>query len=511
MSIATGSARMFKPTRSPLGYLLLILGVGAAGFVLLILGALTALAPELVVRLTPIFLVGVVMLSAGFVRSESVSSRFVRFWLAAIVVTATLWPSYMGVRVGGLPSIDLRKIVFGLSVLMLFYLTAARPIIRNAWRELAPGAKWLVWCVLIYGSLRIVSAFESPAPVASFLAIAWEWVYFYMPFFAVAFVIRDCEARRQLVLLLFWLALLVAVFVVVERISGVNVYTRFGPVSADSADFQMALKLSRLRDGVFRAQGPFEHPLMLAEFGAIVSAFGLSELLTGKRGSIRLLALVALVGSAVSAVLSGSRIALVGLAIVWGTVILATVVRARGERKMATAVATRAFIMLSLAILLLLAMPLLQTLMEGRTASEASSSSARILMLKTGIPAMLSAPLLGNGYGQVVAIAGVQGTGGILTVDNYLLSVGVDSGIPALLLFISIFMIPAWMAFKKVTAEAGPEQTFLIAGMASLMGMLAVRMILSISYNLVFAFVIAAMVAAAASVKHGTHGNVPRG
>jgi len=501
---------MFKQGRSPLGYLALVLGVGAAGFVLFIIGALTALAPELVVRLTPIFVVGVVLLSAGFVRTTTVSSRLVRFWLAAIVVTATLWPSYMAVRLGGLPSIDLRKIVFGVSLLLFLYLIAARPVIGRVWGELSAGAKTLTWFVAIFGLLRIVSAFESPAPIASFLAIAWEWVYFYAPFFAVIFVIRENGAREQFVRLIFWLAIIVATLVVFERISGVNPFTKYGPVSADSTDFQAALKLSRLRDGNFRAQGPFEHPLMLAEFAAIVSAFSLSELLTGRSSSIRALALAAFVASGVSAVLSGSRVALVAVAIVLGTVVLLTIVRAKGERKMGTAVTTRGFILLALAILLLLAMPVLQTLLEGRTASEASSSSARLLMLRTGIPAMLDAPIFGNGYGQVVAIAGVQGTGGILTVDNYLLSIGVDSGIPALLLFIGIFIIPAWMAFKKVTAEAGPEQTFLIAGMAALLGLLAVRMILSISYNLIFAFVIAAMVAAAASGIQATHGKPPK-
>lgn len=500
----------FKLNRSPQAYLLLALAFVAAGSMLLILGALTAVAPELVVRLTPLILVGVVMLSAGFVTKPAVNQRLSRLWLAAIVVTATLWPSYMAVRVGGLPSIDLRKIVFGLSVLVFFYQCMARPVLSRSWQTLAPGAKWMCWAVAGYGLLRFVSAVESDAPIAAFLAVAWEWVYYYIPFFFVLFLMRDEASRPLFVRFVCLLSLAVLLFAIYERISGANPLVRLAPVSNDSAELTAALNLSRLRDGVFRAQATFEHPLMLAEFATIVAAFAFGLVLNGRAVGVRLSGAVVFLASSASAVLSGSRIAFVSLAIVVAAVSLATMVRARGVRKVTAAIATRLFVLLTIAALAAMAVPLLQNLLLGRTATEASSSSARVQMLKDGIPAMLGSPFFGKGYGQAVHEAGVYGTGGLLTLDNYLLTVGIDAGVPALLIFISIFILPAWMAFKRITEEEGPEQPFLISAMAALIGLLAVRMILSIPYNLVFAFVIAALVVGAIPRKQSSHGKAVR-
>ena len=487
---------MFKPTRSPLGYLLLILGVGAVGFVLLVLGALTALAPELVVRLAPIFLVGVVMLLAGFARTTTVSSRLVKLWLAAIVVTATLWPSYMAFRIRGLPSIDLRNIVFAGSLLLFLYLIAARPIISRAWGQFTGGAKVLVWFVAIYGLLRIASSFSSPAPVASFLAIAWEWVWFYAPFFVAIFVMREEGVRELFIKIICSLILVIATLAIYERFSGANPLVRFATVSDESAGLVAALNLSRLRDGVFRAQATFEHPLMLAEFAAVATAFSLGQLFLGNGKGMRLLGFFAFLAGIAAALLSGSRVAFVSLALVVGIVAFATAIRADTTRKVSTAVATRLFVIIAICVVAILAIPLLEILLQGRTSTEASSSAGRAQMLKAGIPAMMESPF-GSGYGQAVSIAGVHGTGGLLSLDNYLLAVGIDSGVPALFMFLAVFLIPVWMAFKRITEKTGPEQVFLISAMAALMGLLVVRLILGIPYNLVFVFVIAGLVVGA--------------
>lgn len=488
---------MFKPTRSPLGYLLLILGVGAVGFVLLVLGALTALAPELVVRLAPIFLVGVVMLLAGFARTTTVSSRLVKFWLAAIVVTATLWPSYMAFRIRGLPSIDLRNIVFAGSLLLFLYLIAARPIISRAWGQFTGGAKVLVWFVATYGLLRIASSFSSHAPVASFLAIAWEWVWFYAPFFVTIFVMREDGVRELFIKIICLLILVIATLAIYERFSGVNPLVRFATVSDESAGLVAALNLSRLRDGVFRAQATFEHPLMLAEFAAVATAFSLGQLFLGNGKGMRLLGAFAFLAGITAAFLSGSRVAFVSLALVVGIVAFATAIRADTTRKVSTAVATRLFVIIAICVVVILAIPLLEILLQGRTSTEASSSAGRAQMLKAGIPAMMESPFFGSGYGQAVSIAGVHGTGGLLSLDNYLLAVGIDSGVPALFMFLAVFLIPVWMAFKRITEKTGSEQVFLISAMAALMGLLVVRLILGIPYNLVFVFVIAGLVVGA--------------
>lgn len=495
----------FTPQRSVFQWVALLVlgGLGVLGIVLI--SAFTAVAPAVAARGMPVFLLALILILACYSSGTSLADGTAKAWATLLVLVSALWPSYLVFKFGGLPSVDGRKIAFGISVVVLMYLVAARPYVRERWLQLTFGGKTLVFCVLAFGVLRVISAFVSQAPIASFLSVVWEWVYYFVPFFIATLVFTTDGVRERVAKTLLLVTLGVAALAAVERVLGFNPISRYAPAVDDLV---LALSLSRLRDGVFRAQSTFEHPLMLAEFGSVAFAFGLSYVLMARTTSMRLLAAISTVAALAAAYLSASRVALVAVAVAGFTVFVVSAVRARGARARQTATLTRVFIALALGIIAVLAVPLLQTVVEGRTSSEASSSSARMEMILRGVPAMLDAPFLGNGIGEAAFKAGVSGTAGILTLDNYLLVVGIESGVIALLLFLALFLLPGWMIFKRVTDQPGPEQAFLIATLGALLALLSVRLILSIPYNMVFAYMLAGMAIAAMPKAHTGGGHV---
>lgn len=480
--------------RSPLQIAGLTLLAGFGIVFVVLISAFMALAPAVAARGLPLFLIALILIFAAYSSGAALGNRLAQGWATLLVLVSALWPSYLVFKFGGLPSVDGRKIAFGISLVVLLYLLAARPYMRERWALMGGSGKALLVFVFLFALLRIVSAFGSPTPVFAFLGVVWEVVYYFSPFLIAILVFTTEDVRERVARTLLAVTLVIACIAVAERVLGFNPISRYAPVVDDLV---LALSLSRFRDGVFRAQGTFEHPLMLAEFASMACAFGLSYLLIASTAGLRLLAAAGLLAGLASAYLSGSRVANVSVVVAFLTVLVVWAVRARAARPQQTAVITRLFIALVLGILAVLAVPLVQALVEGRTLSEASSSSARLQMIKYGVPAIFDAPFFGHGIGEAIRLAGVHGTANILTLDNYLLLVGIESGLFALLLFLALFLLPGWMIFKHVTDQPGSDHAFLIATLGTLLSLLSVRLILSIPYNMVFVYLLAGMAVAA--------------
>ena len=80
---------------------------------------------------------------------------------------------------------------------------------------------------------------------------------------------------------LFLMMVGIAVLVVVERLKGINplvVYAPKGGTGGPIDAIAAMQSISRDRDGQFRAQGTFEHPITLAEYASIVSCFAAASI-----------------------------------------------------------------------------------------------------------------------------------------------------------------------------------------------------------------------------------------
>ena len=156
--------------------------------------------------------------------------------------------------------------------------------------------------------------------------------------------------------------------------------------------------------------------------------------------------------------------------------------------------------MFSLIIAAMAVMPALVLIAEGKSLSENGSTQARLIMLDRGIPSIVENPFIGIGVGYAGSVAGIRGGSGVGTLDNHLLAIAIESGVPSLFLFLALLIYPVWRALVRLTEGVGAEGALLAGGAGALVAFSIVRTVLSIPYNQSFAFLISGMMLMASTI-----------
>lgn len=487
--------------------LLALIAVAVCGGGLLVAGLMSAYSPDFTIRLTPLALLAVVLLTALLNRNPApVNSKFLTIWVTTLLAVLALWPSYLLIKVGGLPALDLRRIAAGLSVLVgMYYLAAGRAAKTSSVSAGAGPIHVGYWIVTSYAIWRLLSCAVSPAPIASVIQVFWEALYYFSLFFIGHVFFSTDLLRVRVHKVIMWLILMVGAYACIERVLGANPMVQWAPSNEEFEATVRAMNLSRLRDGVFRTQGTFEHPLLLAEFAAFAGSFSLAAVISKKGGySLRPLGIVALTASLIAAYLSGSRSAFVAMGAGLLVVAILRLVAPTGPASTKSA-GLRKFVAIGLVTLsAVLAAPAVLLLSQGKNSGEAASTEARVTMLNIGMTAIENKPILGWGPGSGPSVAGIKTGDGLATMDNYLLSIAIESGVPGLCLFLACLLYPAWSAFKSIAAGAGERASFLGAVAGGTIAVLAMRAILWMPFNLSFVFLVAGIALAQCTMKDGT-------
>jgi hypothetical protein len=170
-----------------------------------------------------------------------------RYVLAPVIAVMVLAPT--GQRLV-LPGMDLTI------YRMMLAFAWARLLIRDEHRLLKPTRIdravlwWVIAAVLSYTIL-----WSSLGALTNRLGLAYDALGTY--FLVRATVVRDDDLKRILRTLV-WVGVIVAILMVIETTSGRNALATLGGLP----------ELAESREGRFRAQGPFSHPIMAGTFGA---------------------------------------------------------------------------------------------------------------------------------------------------------------------------------------------------------------------------------------------------
>jgi O-antigen ligase len=282
-----------------------------------------------------------------------------------------------------------------------------------------------------------------------------------------------------------------------------NFLIRFAPHNEEFSSLVRSMTSARFREGGFRAQATFEHPLLLAEFSAIAAAFATASLVwSSSRPGLRCLGAVALFGAILTGLLTGSRSAYIALGLSIGTVL---VLRVFGNRRPrlpdSTVPLRRVGVAIVAALGLVVALVALPHLARGGSVGDQASSEGRLLMVRAGLPSIERSPFFGEGPGAGASLAGLKVRSDMVTLDNYLLAITLESGVPALLLLVAALAYPVWQAYLSITRRSGADSAFVAAVAGALLAILAMRIILWMPYNMSFGFLFAAMALAACAVQ----------
>lgn len=459
----------------------------AVGLIAIAFGLIAAIVPSGVsARLFVLLFLGFSFLFFWGFRAKSNSPRFALHLtaLTLVITLSVIWPRYIYLHLSGLPSVNALTIL----TMACLYLAIASILSSPSFSEsisktfgtytllpklIALALVWRLFCCIVG---------ETPAlSVTSFLK---ELVYI-NSFILFGYIFATLENGG---LILFRVLALCGIFVglagIYEAIAERNLFSKFASVGADGdiSGTLANIAAEKVRAGAYRAQSTFDHPIVFAQFVAALIPISLYGILRERTLFWRLVALASLPIALLSILKSGSRAGIVSVVVAFGLVAVVMWLRALVHGRLTKIVA---FVSLP-ALLggLGLGYLLLQELAAGRGQHEASSSGVRMLMLRNGINALADSPIFGFGQGQAIAKAGVLNANNLATIDNYFLSIALDSGYVGLVLFVLVLVVFSFKALTVAVKNPSSDGLFVGACLASVLAIAATFTGLSIINNM---------------------------
>lgn len=489
---------MRKPDRFNFdGNYLLSIGLGAGVLLLCVISAflVVVLPPGALVRLAalPIAVLGMIGLWA-LPKRRHAPDELLNGLLWLLVALIHLWPPYVVYRLGSMPAINPTRLAWLMFLLpaAYFILSCQEPMARL--RRRCAAHPVLVCAVLFLFAWRIISSAAGDQPLAQIFLLGAEIISCYLIFFIVLAVLRDQRDVFRLLGVLLVAATVQAGLASYESFVRHTLFDRFIALSVDDAITMLDTVREKFRDGHYRAQGTFEHPMVLAEFMAMMVPLAAALFLTSKARLLRWLSAgfipLAIAMIVASRSRSGTAVLMVAVLLV-GVLLLLP----RGGRRRSTLLPLAAA-MLLLPLLLPLAYFAAQelfALIAGRSHSEASSTMSRVIMLERGIPLLAGHPFFGFGSGMGAAKLGFY-DGVRFNIDNYWLGLALDSGVPGLLAFVTVFFCAIGLGLRIYRRRVDRAGT--VAGlMAIALAMLVItKTVLSISSGLTLAYILIAAI-----------------
>ncbi|MEK8025572.1 O-antigen ligase family protein [Pseudaquabacterium rugosum] len=364
--------------------------------------------------------------------------------ISIIILLLPLWPKYLGFDIGGARISPYTLAIFA-ALLVIVGSRSSRSALSTALAGHL-GKCWLIFNLLSAFSL-VLGSKEATAAVFFREAIQVNALF-------LLGVVSVGLGGLSLHLTLLRRGLLLAgTLAVLEKVlEWPFVAQWFLKAGASISADLMSMGEAKYRDGVFRAQSTFEHPIMLASGMAVLATLSIWEFTrNGNQSAVRR-ALPAIFGLTVAlggAWASGSRTALLGMAFALLIPLLLRGVIALGSVALIT-------VMWSMTLLTATYLVgdavlgggdgLIGDLIKGRSDDEAMSTELRRVMWDKAVKLFEDSPVLGFGPGSEV-LASVQ-MGDISTIDNSYIALLVSRGFLGLATFLLMFGLAMTFMFR---------------------------------------------------------------
>jgi hypothetical protein len=307
-------------------------------------------------------------------------------------------------------------------------------------------------------------------------------------------VLRDEKDVFRLLAVLAVVATAQALIASYESVVQHTLFDKFITVSESDPGTLQSILTDKFRGGHYRAQGTFAHPMVLAEFLAMMVPLAVAVFLHSKRFLLRAIT-AGFVPLAIAMILasrsrSGIAVLLAALLLV-GLLMMLPRKRLASQRGSSSVLLIIAFLLPVLITSAYFAGSEITSLVVGRNQGEANSTMTRLSMLEKGIPLILDSPFLGYGNGMGAVKLGFF-DGVRYNIDSYLLSTALDAGVPGLFAFVTVFCIAVLLGLRGYTQREDMvgSASGLIA--VSLVMLIGVKSVLSITSGFTLAYVLIA-------------------
>lgn len=468
-------------------------------------GILIAILPStLLVVPIGIVIALVVLVFWAMPQPRSIGTKAPWIALAASFTSFILWPSYVSIQLPGFPWMSLTRICLLAALLIWLYCILNSRELRANVAQAFHGEKF----IFIFFSLYILSLFFSLAFSRdlsdSLNKFVLYQIYYTFIFFAVASLVNTPKRA------LFIAGILVAAAGLQVLIAGHEWYRQrvvfldfLPPGFAADSDYLQRVLASKYRGGKYRAQGTFTVNLTYAEFLALALPFAIYFALEAKKRIWQIAGLIITIMIIPGIVIADSRSGLIGAAIgIIGSVGIYAARRWRMDRGslLGPALAIM-FPIVAAAFVVAVATSRTLWIMVVGDGAQAASNAARATQWAMGLPKIAVSPLFGYGVGQQGVTLGFVSPTGVLTIDTWVLSSLLESGIVGFACFCGMLFAAIARGIWLYTNGRAPSSALGGAIAVSLLAFAVIKTVLSQVDNHMLIFMFCAWVACLSAIE----------
>ena len=385
-----------------------------------------------------------------------VSPRLIRKAFFVTLIADLCIPNYYMVQFAGLPWISARRLAtFALIAPFLVAIAASADVRRQITDRIS--ASWLI-CICAAGYLVVatLSILTSALPSESASALIDALLSWYLPFFATIYIMRDNDDAILILKIICFCAIFNTVGGVLEFYFHHNFFVDIFPRSALEALVENNPTLGTLlpgginhfRNGLYRAESTFVTSLSFGEFEIIVIPIGLFFALHRENAFEKSLGWAVIVGGIIGIFCSGARGAYIGVLVSAAVFITIWSIRKAMNNKASLApaiVGLTGVISFAAVLGLITVWKRAHNIVLGG-GDAAASNEGRYQQWVAGLPFIKSNPITGHGFvngGYVIHSS----------IDSYVLSLLIETGIPGLVFFVGLVLLPIWYGVRNSLSD----------------------------------------------------------
>ena len=426
----------------------------------------------------------------------SVPRGAIRKLFFAVLVVDLCVPTYFAIVGTGLPWISIRRLVTFPLILVFAIVIAGSSADRARLAERFRAAKAVSICAFGFLAMIWLSVVSADVPFASISPAVEAFLSWYVPFFAVVYVVTDEGDIERMIRVVCWCGIFVTFFGLVEFFFKHNIFIYMLPPAMLQALlehdplYQILLKPA-MRDGVYRSSSIYTDVLSFGEFAAMVMPLSYYFLFHPRRSYDRIFGWTILLAALAGLFASNSRGAYISALAAAPVFAALWVMRTNRSEKASLAAATVAVVgaigFTAVVASIFTVQRFYNTIIGNSTAAQISAQ-ARLDQWHMALPHIIKNPVTGHGFGNGANVVGYGAQYGLLSLDSSFVSTLVETGVPGLVFFFGLPVLGILFAAREYISDPSPRGAIAGPVASALVAYLVNRSVLSQLENQVLVY-----------------------
>jgi O-antigen ligase len=464
----------------------------------IVLGAIVGLAAVALPPLGAFGIVAAVGVVLLWVMPEVplVYPRVIRKTFFVMLIVDLCVPAYYTIQIGDSPWISARRVATFFFLVPMLFAVASSSGVRRQIIDRASSSWLIISCAVGYLIMAVLSIPGGALPGSSLSAVVDTVLAAYVPFIGLVYLLNGKNDAIFMLKTICFCAIVVAVLGVLEfKIEHrflVDVFPKSmlaTLVESNPVFVGLAGDVISFRNGLYRAASVFLSPLSLGEFEVIVIPIGLFFAMHRDDFFERCLGWTVVISGMAGIFVSGSRGGYVGFIVSMAAFVAIWSIRKALTHRtslMPALVGTMGAVAFAIVLMLVLFWPRAHNMVLGGGA-EAASNNGRWVQWAAAWPFVRSNPITGHGFALGGYVIGSS-------IDSYVISVLLETGVPGFLFFSGLVLLPIWYGVRAYVTDLSESAAIGGALACSFIAFAFIRLVLSERENHFLMFILVAIV-----------------